>query len=200
MLGKLMEADGIPHTGLLVCGGAALNALGITSYSTKDVDVICTVEESDGQIRFIQREWSIPVDLIDTVARDLALPTEDRYGDKLPNDRKWLNNGPWRLLDYGLPEDLAQRLIKRDYGQRLSVYFVSRYDQIHLKLYACLASERVAVHQRDLIGMDVSDAEMETAARWLLSKTLNAKTTKKLREVLFELGHEKVIQELGLQL
>lgn len=45
-LSALMEAECEPPVGLLVCGGAALNVLGLIRRSTRDVDVICVAEES----------------------------------------------------------------------------------------------------------------------------------------------------------
>jgi hypothetical protein len=58
------------------------------------------------------------------VARDFSLPAD------------WLNPGPTDLLEFGLPEGFIDRLERRNYGDALTVYLASRYDQIHFKLYA----------------------------------------------------------------
>ena len=66
----------------------------------------------------------------DLVARDFSL---------LP---RWLNPGPAKLLEFGLPDGFAERLERRDYDAGLVVYFASRYDQIHFKLYAAVDENR----------------------------------------------------------
>ena len=60
------------------------------------------------------------------VARDFNLP------------ENWLNAGPASAVDLGLPDGLMERVITRQYGQKLIVHFLGRYDQIHFKLYAAV--------------------------------------------------------------
>jgi hypothetical protein len=196
-LSALMDATDCAPVGLLVCGGSALNILGLIHRSTRDVDVICLAEDGDDEIRFM-KAYAPPAplpDLIDTVARDLDLPTTDRQGNDLPEDEKWLNFGPRRLLDFGLPDGIADRLTKKEYGPKLTAYLIGRHDQIFLKLYACLLSPRVAIHETDLIKLAASGDEMREAVTWLLSRNISGKLRTALRQVLYELGHEQLIHE-----
>jgi uncharacterized nucleotidyltransferase DUF6036 len=107
---------------LVVIGGTALLALGLISRGTRDVDLV-GLKESEG----ITPADPLPEPLAvacQRVARDFRLPD------------RWLNGGPTSLLDLGLPEGFVERLHRRDYGPALTVFFASRIDQIHLKLYA----------------------------------------------------------------
>lgn len=89
---------------IVVCGGAALNAMGLVQRVTSDVDVL-GIFEDDG-IPTIRRadfpDWL--KESIQRVARDLNLPPD------------WMNNGPTSLVDLGLPEGLERRLEERAYG------------------------------------------------------------------------------------
>lgn len=117
-LDRQVEVHGGAQLGLVVCGGTALSALGLVMRTTKDVDVLGTVlETQDGII--IQRIREFPGWLIDSankVGRDFDLP------------KNWLNLGPASQVESGLPEGFEKRLVRRTYGQYLTVYFISRID------------------------------------------------------------------------
>ena len=110
--------------GLLVCGGTALAALGLIDRTTKDVDVIAGVEETDEGMRF----WKISrfPEWLDKAAKKIARD----FG--LPED--WLNLGPASQMELELPPGIEGRLVKKSYGNYLAVYFISRTDQIFFKL------------------------------------------------------------------
>jgi hypothetical protein len=112
--------------GLVVCGGTALSALGLVMRTTRDMDVLGLVSETQNGVT-IQSIKEFPewlVEAADKVRRDFDLP------------ERWLNLGPASQVESGLPEGFTKRLVKKVYGQYLTVYFISRIDQIHFKLYA----------------------------------------------------------------
>lgn len=147
--------------GLLVCGGTALAALGLIDRTTKDVDVIAGVEETDEGMRIwkIRRfpEWLDKAAKV--VARDFGLPED------------WLNLEPASQMDLGLPTGIEGRLVKRSYGNYLAVYFISRTDQIFFKLYAAVDCNDY--HVQDLIALHPTEKEMEEAARWVLTQDVS---------------------------
>jgi hypothetical protein len=111
----------------------------------------------------------------DRVARDFSLPAD------------WLNPGPTDLLEFGLPEGLIGRLERRDYGDSLTVYFASRYDQIHFKLYA-LVVQGPGKHEADLRDLSPTEEELLAAARWSRSHDPSQGYEQVLREVLTHMG------------
>ena len=158
--------------GLLVCGGTALAALGLIDRTTKDVDVIAGVEETDEGMRIwkISRfpEWLDKA--AKTVARDFGLPED------------WLNLGPASQIDLGLPSGIEGRLVKKDYGNYLAVYFIGRTDQIFFKLYA--AVDRNDYHVQDLIALRPTDDEIEEATRWVLTQDVSQEFRSILKDFL----------------
>jgi hypothetical protein len=53
----------------------------------------------------------------------------------------------------------------RDYGPALRVRFASRFDQIHLKLYA-MVDQGPGKHESDLKVVEPTESELLAAARW----------------------------------
>lgn len=110
----------------------------------------------------------------------------------LPNC--WLNNGPSRdeggLFQMGLPDGLQERLHAREYGDRLTVYFVGRIDQIHFKLYA--AVDRGGYHISDLELLRLADEELWQAARWSVSHDVSPGFRSLLKHLLETLGYAEV--------
>ncbi len=122
--GRLARNEAQP-VGIVVCGGAALIVTGLLSRTTSDVDVVALLDDSEGLIA--------PVPLPDSLlhaAREVAETMQ------LPEN--WLNNGPSRdeggLFQMGLPEGFRERLHAQEYGSHLTVCFIDRVDQIHIKL------------------------------------------------------------------
>ena len=94
-LGEQLAARG-EHFELVVIGGSALLALGLVERTTKDVDIVAI--RSDGDLESAD---PLPDGLVaarDLVARDFSL---------LP---RWLNPGPAKLLEFGLPDGFVGRL------------------------------------------------------------------------------------------
>src|ERR1700754_5356236 len=94
-LGEQLTARG-ERFELVVIGGSALLALGLIERATKDVDIVAF--HSDGDLESAD---PLPEGLVaarDLVARDFSL---------LP---RWLNPGPAKLLEFGLPDGFAARV------------------------------------------------------------------------------------------
>ena len=147
------------HFGLVVVGGSALLALGLIDRTTLDVDVVALTTPIG-----LQSPEPLPAPLVlarDRVARDFAVSSD------------WLNTGPAGLLDFGLPA--------------LTVYFASRVDQIHLKLYA-MADQGAGRHENDLRALQPTPNELVAAARWTLTHDPSEPFLVVLRETLAHLG------------
>ena len=175
-LGEQLAAAGQRYE-LVVIGGSGLLALGVIERSTRDVDLLA--------LRFKDELGSaepLPAALEaarNRVARDLSLPAD------------WLNPGPTDLLDFGLPEGFIGRLERRDYGRALTVYFASRYDQIHFKLYA-LVDQGPGKHEDDLRALSPTDEEFAAAARWSRLHDPSEGYAQVLGEVLAHMGVKDV--------
>lgn len=136
---------------LVVVGGAGLLALGIIDRPTRDVDVLALRVGGE-----LVKAEPLPSELVaarDRVSRDFGVL------------ETWLNAGPSSLLDFGLPEGFVARLKTRAYGDALTVYFASRRDQIHFKLYAVI-DQAPGKHESDLRALNPTPDELVRAARW----------------------------------
>jgi hypothetical protein len=149
-LGEQLGARG-ERFELVVVGGSALLALGLVERTTRDVDIMAL--RIDGGL---ETSEPLPEGLRaarDLVARDFSLPVD------------WLNPGPTSLLREGPPSGFLDRVERRGYGDGLVVYFASRYDQIHFKLYAAV-DLGPGKHERDLRALEPTRDELIAAARW----------------------------------
>jgi len=160
-LDRQIGVHGGLQLGLVVCGGTALSALGLVMRTTRDVDVLGAVLETQNGLT-IQRitkfaEWL--VEAANKVGRDFDLPDN------------WLNLGPASQVESGLPEGFEKRLVKKVYGQYLTVYFISRIDQIHFKLYATVDQDDY--HVQDLFALKPMENEMEMAAKWVVTQDVS---------------------------
>lgn len=162
---------------LVVIGGSGLLALGIIERSTRDVDLLAL--RSDDELGSAKPMPAALEAARNRVARDFSLPAD------------WLNPGPTDLLDFGLPEGFIDRLERRDYGQALTVYFASRYDQIHFKLYA-LVDQGPGKHEDDLRALSPTEEELVAAARWSRSHDPSEGYAQILGEVLAHMGVKDV--------
>jgi hypothetical protein len=109
------------------------------------------------------------------VARDFSLPED------------WLNPGPASLLDFELPEGFLDRVEARSYGACLTVYFASRLDQIHFKLYAAV-DQGPGKHSQDLEALAPTPDELRQAARWAGTHDPSPGFDGVLRQVLAHYG------------
>ncbi len=160
-LDRQLDLAGSPPVGLVVCGGSALAALGLVRRTTRDVDVLGLARRTTRGV-VVERLKRLPVVLAEAaarVARDFGLSDD------------WLNLGPAPQVEMGLPDGFGGRLERRSYGNRLTVYYAGRFDQIHLKLYA--AVDQDSYHEQDLMLLKPTSTEMLAAARWTLTQDVS---------------------------
>jgi hypothetical protein len=181
-LDRQIAACGGCPIGLVICGGSALAALGLTSRTTGDADVLGQAVQADGRLG-VARMAAFPEWLkaaAAAVARDFSL------------DEHWLNLGPAELMDAGLPAGLESRLQKAGYGQLLTVFYISRIDQIHFKLYAAVDRGPGDYHVDDLLALRPTAEEMTLAARWVAIQDAAPAFRLLLRDFLGKNGYADV--------
>jgi hypothetical protein len=185
-LSEQLEAAGVIRLEMVVCGGAALNILGYVERTTKDVDVIAFASRGrDGTIILTKASPLNPVLLsaADKVQRDFNLPDN------------WLNDGPAAIMDFGLPDGLMDRVESCAYGKNLTIHFLSRYDQIHFKLYATV-DQSGGKHYDDLIALKPTKQELEEAARWSMTHDPSEGYREVVKDFLEKTGHKDVSEKL----
>jgi len=181
-LGELLDASGADPVGLLVCGGASLIVRGQVTRTTHDVDVIAYFGRSVPDQSELQRH---------TEFHDVVVQMAAQIAADMDLDEDWLNLGPSSLVVLGLPDGIMNRAQRRDYGQWLTVFFLDRLDQIHLKLYAAL--QREERHVQDLLALKPTDGEMLQAKRWIETVAGDAVLPSDLAALIKELGYERII-------
>ena len=185
-LGEQLEGLPTEPIEILVCGGSALNVLGLIQRTTEDVDVLAYVmRNTEGKISIVKaepliNELSVAAKI---VARDFNLP------------EKWLNPGPASSVDFGLPEGLMERVITRKYGSKLVVHYLGRYDQIHFKVYAAV-DQGAGKHLDDLLALKPTSEEIENAALWSMTHDVSDGYKENLKSFLNYLGFEDVAERL----
>jgi hypothetical protein len=185
-LGEQLEQITKDHFELLVCGGSALNILGLVERATRDVDVLAYVKRGkDGEIEIIKadplrQELSMAAT---KVARDFNLPD------------KWLNTEPASAVDLGLPDGIMKRVVIRRFGQNLTIHFLGRFDQIHFKLYAAV-DQGAGKHLDDLLALKPTSDEIEQAARWSMTHDISEGFKQSLKGLLDYLGFKDVAERL----
>ncbi|MBI3292481.1 MAG: hypothetical protein HYZ73_06695 [Elusimicrobia bacterium] len=184
-LGDQLAAKIAPPVDMLICGGAALNLLNLVGRTTVDVDVLAFIVHEDSRKLRAKTAKPFPPFLeeaVAKVARDFGLPS------------KWLNSGPTSALELGLPDGLLERMETRSYGTALTVRLLSRYDQIHFKLYA--AVDRSGKHYDDLLALKPTPSELEAAARWSMTHDVSEAYKGELQKMLTAMGHPDVARQL----
>jgi hypothetical protein len=186
-LGEHLERSSLETIELVVCGGSALEAIGLlVDRTTKDVDVLALGKTDQDGILTLASAEPMP-DVVREAARIVARDLE------LPED--WLNPGPTDLLREGLPEGLVLRLHSRRYGDRLVVHFIDRFDQICFKAYAAI-NGGAAYHLADLTALEPSSDEMLAAASWCLTQDASEVFPLLVRSFLEKVGYPDVAREL----
>jgi len=182
-LGEQLAESGAPPTGLLVCGGASLIVNGWVTRSTQDVDVLtlCGAEAPDQED--LCRCNELPEYLKEAVSK-----VASGFG----LSREWLNVGPSGLVQLGLPHDLVARSIRRDYGPKLSVFYISRFDQIHFKLYAAICGHER--HFQDLRKLKPTEDEIRSAKAWVENTLYDAILPAEMAAVMEDLGYGYLLE------
>jgi len=183
---RLRLGDSGPYR-LVVCGGAGLIAASLVSRdTTKDVDVVAMVNDEEK----LCSPDPLPPEMMHEA---------ERVRDLLALPHNWLNNGPSRepggLFQLGLPQGTRDRLTRRDYGDRPTVYFVSRLDQIHFKVFAAVDGGP-GRHVDDLRELNPTAEEMELAGRWAVTHDVSDGFLFVLKSMFKQMGYSDVADRL----
>ena len=184
-LGEQLESSSVESVELLVCGGSALIFLGLAQRTTKDVDILAYIKRTNaGDTSFIKAKQMNPEFIMASrkVARDFNLP------------ENWINTGPTSAVDLGLPERLMERVTTREFGRKLTIHFLGRYDQIHFKLYAAV-DQGAGIHYDDLLSLNPTAEELEQAARWSMTHDVSEGYRQILKDLLNHMGHNNVAEK-----
>lgn len=185
-LGEQIEQITEDSFELLVCGGSALNILGLIERATRDVDVLAYVKRGkDGKIEIIKA---------DPLREELSMAATKVARDFNLSD-KWLNAEPASAVDLGLPHGIMERVVTRRFGQKLIIHFLGRYDQIHFKLYAAV-DQGSGKHLDDLLALKPTSDEIEQAARWSITHDISDGFKQSLKGLLNYLGFKDVAERL----
>lgn len=182
-LGEVLQQRGLRYD-VVVAGGSGLLLLGLSSRSTRDLDVVAFMEGGEGGELRTARPF--PPELAAAVA-DVA----DLFG----LDPEWMNPGPTALLEQGLPAGFEQRLVTQRYTG-LTLHVVGRFDQVCLKLYALADQDTRSKHGADLRQLDPTRDELMMAARWARTHDPSPFFRRTLVEALDFLGVEDADAEL----
>lgn len=184
LLATLIEGE--PPLHFIICGGSSLLALGMVKRdTTRDVDILAMMDQGE-----VCSAKPLPAYLeiaAAQVSRELHLMDD------------WLNTGPSddSFFRFGLPEGIADRLVTREYGISLTISYISRFDQIHLKLYAAVDNgPHASRHSQDLLDLNPTDEELKLAITWCLLHDDSAGFQMNLKLTLTNLEYADVAQSL----
>lgn len=184
LLGELLAAQNRPPQHFVVCGGSSLLALGLVRRTTtQDVDILARIDASGLATPRPLPDWLL--EAASSVARQLDLPAD------------WLNVqvAEETLFRCGLPAGLQQRLTTQTYGPRLVISYISRRDQIFLKLHAAVDQDG-GRHLQDLRELRPTGDELLDAARWTRTQDPSEGFRILLGAMLQHLGHEDLVPQL----
>jgi hypothetical protein len=171
---------------IVVCGGTALNAMRLISRTTKDVDIVALMNSNNQ----LTDPAPLPQELL-IAAKEVA--------DTLNLPADWLNNGPSSgdggLFRMGLPDGFKERLLKHYQGEKLTVYIISRLDQIYFKLYAAI-DQFGSYHASDLKQISPSDDELLEAVRWAATHDPSQGFREAAQLFLREFGYERLADKI----
>ncbi len=180
---KINQSSGFS---LVVCGGTALNAMQLIKRTTKDVDIVALMDSKNQLVD----PAPLPEELL-VAAKEVA--------DTLNLPQDWLNNGPSSgdggLFRLGLPDVFKERLVKNYQGEKLTIYFASRLDQIHFKLYAAI-DQLGSYHASDLKQLSPSDEELLQAVRWAKTHDPSEGFQTAIKLFLREFGYERLVNKI----
>ena len=184
---RLVYEDADPIA-LVICGGSALNVLNVARRTTRDVDVLAVVEETEDGVQ-LRQDRTLPDSfrrIVAGVGRDLGLEDD------------WLNMGPKDVLAvYGPPKAMTERWERREYGPCLTAYFVGRLDQIHLKLLAAADPKAQPHHLEDLVvRIKPSEREVRAAVGWLLNRETSSWFRGRVKHAVEALGYDNISHEI----
>lgn len=167
----------------MICGGSALQMLGLSSRTTRDIDICATAPSLGGPL--LHRGSQLP---------DGFMAAVEAVGGDLGLSSGWLNTAAKEVVDvYGMPSGLAQRLVIRDYGPVLRGGFLSRFDQIHFKVLAAADPKAPERHMEDLrLRLRPTAKETAAAVEWLLARQTSSWFRAQIRQIVEALGHDEI--------
>ena len=169
-----------PWTGIVVCGGSALIAMSLVQRTTQDVDIVALMKGDT-----LMDSEPLPDYLVNASVRVARIA-------KLQSD--WLNNGPASQFRMGLPDGFASRLHKKVVGEKLSVYFIDRLDQIYFKTFA--SADRGGYHVDDLRKLQPTEDELVAAAKWCEMQDVSVEFRQILKDMFIKLGWPNVSERI----
>lgn len=95
----------------------------------------------------------------------------------------------------GLPKGLQKRLVRKEYGEKLTISFISRLDQVYFKLWASV--DRGGYHIEDLMALTPTANELFDAACWTMEKDVSEGYLMVLKDFLKAIGFEDVALKLA---
>lgn len=171
-LGQLLVERGLRYEFLAV-GGGALQLLGLISRSTRDMDIVATVDGNS-----LLALDHLPHPMTESVA-DVASVF------RIPRD--WFNVGPAALMQLGLPPGVLARSQRREWGG-LVLHLAERRDQIFFKLYAATDQGPNSKHFDDLVRLQPTSNEIRAAALWARTHDPSEGFAQELKGALSDLG------------
>lgn len=184
LLGELLALRERPNEHFVVCGGSSLLALGLVRRTTtRDVDILARLAEGR-----LTEAKPLP---------DWLLEDAEEVREQLDLPEGWFNTGPAdeSFFRLGFPEGLADRLTTSDYGAKLRISFISRYDQIFFKLYAA-ADQDMGRHFQDLQDLKPTADELLSAGKWTRTQDPSDGFLLVLTELFRHLGHGNLAEKL----
>jgi len=186
LLNGRLDIAGAPTFNLVVCGGTALVATEMVMRATRDVDVVALADEEGKLIDPAPLPDALTLAAIE-VAEDLGLPMD------------WLNNGPSSgeggLFRLGLPHGFADRLTWKRFGDKLTVAFIDRIDQIYFKLYAAV-DQFGSYHATDLQMLNPTDDELLGAVAWSRTHDPSDGYLESIKMFFREFGYEHLVERI----
>jgi hypothetical protein len=170
-LGKVYEALDGQSLEVGVCGGAGLILMGLIDRTTKDIDAIFPTvwpEKFSEAVQIIAKNYGLSAN--------------------------WINLGAEQLTMMGLPDGFMERAEKVEFGNCLTFYFASRYDQIFFKVYA--SADRGGYHVDDLLALHPTEEELLEAAKWCFTHDISPEFKKILVSMFEQLGYATVAKKI----
>ena len=147
-------------------------ALSLVPRTTQDVDIVAMMK--DGVLADPEPLPEYLVKAASQVGRIMNLPTD------------WLNNGPASQFRLGLPDGFAQRLHPVRIGEKLTVHYIDRIDQIYFKTFA--SADRGGYHVADLKKLNPTADELVAAAQWCRTQDVSPEFREILKTMFAQLG------------
>lgn len=169
-----------PATAIVVCGGSALIATGLVPRTTQDIDIIALMKGET-----LCDSEPLPDYLVEAACR---------VGEMMNLPADWLNNGPASQFSMGLPPGFQERLTTVAAGEKLTVHYIGRLDQIFFKTYA--SADRGGYHVSDLRALNPSIEELSAAAKWCMTQDVSEAFRTILLDMFTKLGWQDVCKGL----